>query len=184
MKQWIQIFALSLLMTGPVSETLAASVSKKSPAPVESTTQKKTKEIQWQDLMPMPDEEIVRMYQDGEIDRETAIKMWEDNGTDPVRELNGTKGRIPGYLVPLNLDKDMKATELLLVPTVGACIHVPPPPANQIIYLKLKEGIKVTEAGFTPYWIEGTIKVKNNSSEYTDTVYSMQSVTIEEYQWD
>ena len=52
--------------------------------------------------------------------------------------LNNTHVKIPGYLLPLNYD-DGKTTEFLLVPWVGACIHTPPPPQNQIIYIETKE---------------------------------------------
>ena len=59
-----------------------------------------------------------------------------------VPELDGKRVSIGGYVVPL----DFEATtvkEFLLVPFVGACIHVPPPPANQIIYVKADKGFEV-----------------------------------------
>jgi hypothetical protein len=43
--------------------------------------------------------------------------------------LVGSSIRMPGYVLPLEF-KDRKVVEFLLVPTVGACIHTPPPPAN------------------------------------------------------
>ena len=69
--------------------------------------------------------------------------------------LNNTKIKIPGYLLPLNYDNE-KTTEFLLVPWVGACIHPPPPPRNQIIYIKTKEGIPPMSQ-FEAVTIEGVI---------------------------
>ena len=74
-----------------------------------------------------------------------SIKRRQPGGDQPPRvvaELNGKRVRIGGYVVPL----DFEATsikEFLLVPFVGACIHVPPPPANQIVYVKSEKGFEV-----------------------------------------
>ncbi len=102
-------------------------------------------------------------------------------GKVPVESLDQSRVKIPGYLVPLNIGKDQTATELLLVPTLGACVHVPPPP-NQTIFIRYDKGIKVTEAGYTPYWLEGVIKVESNTSEYTDMVYAMTVDSIKEFE--
>ena len=53
-------------------------------------------------------------------------------------ELSNKTIEISGYLLPLNFNKG-KSNEYLLVPWVGACIHTPPPPKNQIIYVKTKD---------------------------------------------
>ena len=103
-------------------------------------------------------------------------------GLKIVPKINNTYGKMPGYLVPLNMDKDQIATELLLVPTLGACIHVPPPPPNQIVQISYPQGIKVTEAAYTPYWVFGTIKVETKTSEYSDALYTMNVEKIIEYE--
>ncbi len=89
-----------------------------------------------------------------------VIAYLDKLGQQTVTDINNVYGKLPGYLVPLNMDKNQMATELLLVPTVGACIHVPPPPPNQIVYISYKKGMKVTEAGYTPYWAFGTLIVE------------------------
>ncbi|WP_257263880.1 DUF3299 domain-containing protein [Endozoicomonas sp. ONNA2] len=145
-------------------------------AKIASPEKPPVREINWDDLMPPVDEEIVRKYEAGEISQEEAIEYVEALGKIPVDSVNLQRVKIPGYLVPLNIGKDQSATELLLVPTLGACIHVPPPPPNQTIFVRYDQGIKVTEAGYTPYWLEGVIRVENNTSEYTDVVYA---ITVE-----
>ncbi|WP_020584426.1 DUF3299 domain-containing protein [Endozoicomonas elysicola] len=140
------------------------------------------KEINWDDLMPPVDEEIVRKYEAGEISQVEAIDYIVKLGKVPVKDMDQQRVKIPGYLVPLNIGKDQSATELLLVPTMGACVHVPPPPPNQTIFVRYDKGIKVTEAGYTPYWLEGVIRVENNTSEYTDVVYAITVESIKEFE--
>lgn len=79
-------------------------------------------------------------------------------------ELNGKNIRMPGYLLPLEF-KEKKVTEFLLVPWVGACIHTPPPPANQIVHVKLTNGFETDGNMFTPVWVDGTIQAENANPE-------------------
>ncbi|MBB93693.1 MAG: hypothetical protein CML68_03675 [Rhodobacteraceae bacterium] len=71
--------------------------------------------------------------------------------------LDGASIRMPGYVLPLSFDGE-KATEFLLVPYVGACIHVPPPPANQIVHVTFDKGFEV-QGLYTPVWVEGAMSV-------------------------
>ena len=72
-----------------------------------------------------------------------------------VQALDGKKVTIGGYVVPLDFDAT-EVKEFLLVPFVGACIHVPPPPANQIIYVKSARGLAV-KGMFDPVYVTGTL---------------------------
>jgi hypothetical protein len=96
---------------------------------------------------------------DGLLARRLEIReLRRQRANAVVPELNGQQVRMPGYALPLEF-KDQKITEFLLVPWVGACIHTPPPPPNQIIYVKLEKGIE--NAGrFTPVWVTGEMAVK------------------------
>ena len=73
-------------------------------------------------------------------------------------ELDGRTCSIGGYVVPLDFDSTT-VKEFLLVPFVGACIHVPPPPANQIIYVKADKGFEVG-GDFDPVTVTGKIKTE------------------------
>ena len=143
--------------------------------------QVQAKEISWEALMPPVDPVMLEKHNAGQLTPEQVNDYIEKLGKTPGKELDKMVVRIPGFLVPLNMDKNQTATELLLVPTLGACIHVPPPPPNQTVYVRFNQGIKVTEAGYTPYWLEGMLKVEKKTSQYTDTLYSMTVETIEEY---
>ena len=76
-----------------------------------------------------------------------------------VDKLDGQFVKIPGYALPLEFD-GVAVQEFLLVPYVGACIHVPPPPPNQTVFVKLSEPFVVSSL-FEPVWITGRISVKS-----------------------
>ena len=103
-------------------------------------------------------------------------------------DLNGQFIRMPGYALPLEF-KDTGVTELLLVPYIGACIHVPPPPPNQIVYVSLKRPFEADDL-FTPVWITGRLAVErvSKSLSYVDgqamisAGYKMTAVRIEPYE--
>ena len=109
--------------------------------------------------------------------------------TSIVKELDGQLVRMPGYLLPLEVSS-AKVTEFLLVPYVGACIHVPPPPPNQIIYVKAaQDNGYESKKIFEPVWVTGVISVKSMSKELylvdgssgIDIGYGMQADKIEPY---
>ena len=103
------------------------------------------------------------------------------------KSLIGKTGRLPGYIVPLEMD-GMLVTQFLLVPTAGACIHTPPPPANQIVLVTPKEGIELISL-YTPVWIEGELNASNTKSDVqlsdgiaeVDTAYTMLATSVELY---
>ncbi len=104
-----------------------------------------------------------------------------------VRSLDGKRIRIPGYALPLE-HAGTGVTEMLLVPYVGACIHVPPPPANQTLYVKLAQTYKAKSL-FDPVWITGRIKIRATNKSLSlidgtagvDTAYTVEDVTITPY---
>lgn len=94
-----------------------------------------------------------------------------------VPELNGKTVRIGGYVVPLDFEST-NVKEFLLVPFVGACIHVPPPPANQIVYVKVDKGFDVAGT-FDPVTVTGIIKTDVAFTGLADAGYTMEAVSVE-----
>jgi len=93
----------------------------------------------------------------------------------PLRnELDGRKIRISGFVAPLETSELL--TEFLLVPYFGACIHVPPPPINQIIFVRTDKGIP--NDMYKPVQVTGTIKVEIISSELAASGYKMMTNEI------
>jgi hypothetical protein len=89
--------------------------------------------------------------------------------------LNGSNVRIAGYLLPLEFSEKGEK-DFLLVPYVGACVHVPPPPANQMVLISLSKKMVVKDL-YTPVWISGQMKTKQ-SSKALNLVDGTRNVTV------
>ncbi len=94
-----------------------------------------------------------------------------------VQALDGKRVHIGGYIVPLDFEAT-RIKEFLLVPFVGACIHVPPPPANQIVYVKAERGFDV-KGSFDPVWVTGTLKVTPAFTGLAEAGYSLTAEKVE-----
>ena len=102
--------------------------------------------------------------------------------------LDGKLVRIPGFALPLEFS-GIAVKEFLLVPYFGACIHVPPPPPNQMVLVALDEPYVVNEL-FAPVWITGRMSVKRSTTSlaYVDgrasleTGYTLAGTRIEPYE--
>lgn len=134
-------------------------------------------ELGWLDLIPenernMPRPGLVASH-DGE--RPEQVKI----GT-VRKDLNGKLIKIPGFVIPLEGD-DKKVTEFLLVPFLGACIHVPPPPPNQIVYVKYEGGAPVNGL-WDLVSITGTLRTEGVDTDLGDTGYLLEGIGLEKYQ--
>lgn len=95
--------------------------------------------------------------------------------------------KLAGYLIPLEME-GLMGTQFILVPTAGACIHTPPPPANQIVLINFPEGYEL-QSLYTPVWVEGDIKAESISASVTlsdgnqgiQTGYVIDASDIEKY---
>lgn len=92
--------------------------------------------------------------------------------TNVVTEYDGKSIRIPGFVVPLESANERMVTEFFIVPYFGACLHMPPPPPNQIIHVVVKEGIEL-ENLYDPFWFEGRLALKTIETETGMSAYAM-----------
>jgi len=145
------------------------------------------REIGWDDLMP-EDWDPLKLLEgrgldaisDGDPRSEALMReIREQWDQAPTRgELEGLRIRIPGYVVPLDmLGGDIR--EFLLVPYMGACIHTPPPPANQIIQVvsARRQALQTMDA----VWVVGTLKVGRNDTRMGVSGYVLDATRIEPY---
>ena len=101
-----------------------------------------------------------------------------------VEELNNEFIKLAGFVVPLDFDFDSETfSSFLLVPYFGACIHVPPPPSNQIVHITSQKPLQQEWLDYA-VWATGTIKTESVHSEYGSAGYSMQNATLEKYEED
>ncbi len=141
------------------------------------------REIAWEDLIPsgVPYSEIVG---EGSFDEQndTWLPDFDGNAYKFVEALNGTRIRMPGYMLPLETD-GRGVTEFILTPYVGACIHVPPPPPNQLVFVTSGQPWP-SEAIFDAIWVTGTIRVNPISTNLAEIGYDMVADEIEAYVWE
>jgi hypothetical protein len=94
-------------------------------------------------------------------------------------DLDGTVVRIPGFVTPLAFEGS-RVSQFLLVPYVGACIHVPPPPANQIVFVAGFSGYK-PEGMLYPVWVTGRLSAVPLETELASVGYQIKDAWIERY---
>lgn len=140
-------------------------------------------EIDWDDLMP-PGVPYAEIIGEGELDREadTWAPVFDENGTKLNLVLDGKQVRLPGYIIPIDIGAE-GVTSFVLVPYVGACIHVPPPPPNQLVFVRTKIPWP-SDTMWDAVWVSGRLMAQPQSTEVAETGYQMAAEKIELYDWD
>ncbi|MEZ5507495.1 MAG: DUF3299 domain-containing protein [Gammaproteobacteria bacterium] len=158
------------------------------------------RDVEWTDLMPKedleallnPPEDVMNIPDGSEMDQisgqiSNAIAQASDSryqqalsSTKVVEAFNNQQIRIPGFIVPIDFDDNQMTTRFFLVPYFGACIHVPPPPPNQIILVDYPKGIKVDEL-YDPFQISGLLKTSLFQHEMATSAYLLEAANVELY---
>ena len=150
-------------------------------------------EIIWEDLIPddfVPPEnplysmtrEEVEKLMDGspESNKELARLRKEFYYAPVVDSLDGKRIKMAGYVTPLEFDGQTEMSEFLLVPYVGACMHTPPPPANQIVHTVSPKTVKIPNI-YDPVWVVGTIRTETVTSDLAESGYRLDLEKIMPY---
>jgi hypothetical protein len=98
------------------------------------------------------------------------------------KSLDGATVRLPGFIVPLQAVKNGAVSEFLLVPYFGSCIHVPPPPPNQIIYVHNGKRAGI-DSIYEAYWITGKLHLQTKTTRLGSTAYELVADKIELYKY-
>ena len=111
---------------------------------------------------------------------ESTAQYGQQPASSGVRpDWNGQNVRLPGFIVPIDYS-GKGVTAFILVPYVGACVHVPPPPANQLVFVTTQtpyENAKLFEA----ISVMGTFGVSSISTHLAQVGYALSAETIEPY---
>ena len=191
MMKW-GLFALGLGLAGQawaqsVRDTVRATVPQVQPAlsgeapPPGTSMPGQTRTIGWEQLIPAgwdPYKELkalnLNALNDNDPRADEALKklrkMWDNAPINPL--ILGQSVRLPGYMVPLE-DLPEGTKEFLLVPYLGACVHSPPPPANQIVHVVLDKPTKRFRM-MDSLWVTGPL-----SATQTDTHMGVSSYRID-----
>ena len=146
------------------------------------------REVNWDELIPKDWDPLKRFREmklggmsDADPRAQQVLKeireAWNQAPINPA--LDDKAVRIAGYVVPLD-DSKAGMREFLLVPYLGACIHTPPPPANQIIHVKPAQpakGLQMMDA----VWISGRLKTLRADTAFGVSGYGMQALRVEPY---
>ncbi len=147
------------------------------------------REIDWQALLPKGWDPMapfkglqLQEMEDGDPRAQAALEkarqFWRDAPIETA--LDGEAVRLPGFVV--SLDGEGEAIrEFLLVPYFGACIHVPPPPSNQVVHVRAAkplEGLRTMDT----VWISGVMRVERAETMMGDAGYAMHDARLEPYQ--
>jgi len=145
-------------------------------------------ETDWLELMPAQDQQALEAMPEISHDSPEADGTFGNQGglkqekglpavmysAKTVPALNGKRLRLGGYPVPLESDAQGRSTLFFLVPYPGACIHVPPPPPNQIVLVRYPKGIQLDDI-YAPLWVSGTLKVEQVSNALADAAYALDA---------
>lgn len=142
----------------------------------------KAEEIQWEDLIPpgVPYSEIIGEG-DMDVQNDTWAPIYDENGTKLNAALDGRRVKMPGYIVPFDMTAD-GVKDFILAPYLGACIHVPPPPANQLVLVSANE-VWPAEKMLDAVWVSGLMRIQLQSTELGQTGYGITDAELELYQW-
>ncbi|MGF1772535.1 DUF3299 domain-containing protein [Vibrio wakamikoensis] len=136
--------------------------------------------LTWKDLVPEDQQEMIQQASvqfvsdhSGEAPEQNKIGSFQT-------DLAGKTVRIPGFVIPLEGDNE-KTTQFLLVPYYGACIHVPPPPINQIVFVEVPEGT-ANQGLWDVVYVTGTLSIEDKSTDIADSGYVLQDIKVEQYE--
>lgn len=153
--------------------------------------------VDWLDLLP--EEDYQAMLDMPEISHDwgeelpgdfTSSLRAEDRdlpevmySTRVVEAMHNKQVQLGGYPVPLETDERGRYISFFLVPYAGACIHVPPPPPNQIVLVDYPAGFAIKDI-YQPLWLTGLLQVDQTSNTLADASYRMQAEQVQLYQGD
>ena len=136
-------------------------------------------DLDWEDLLP-ENETVIPNALRGLIDHDDAPLSSQQPASSGVRtDWNGQIVRLPGFIVPIDY-KGTGVSAFILVPYVGACVHVPPPPANQLVFVTT--GIPYESEGlYEPVNVIGMFGVSSISTQLAEIGYALSADRIEPY---
>lgn len=143
-------------------------------------------ELNWEDLIPadfkqpenpfdsMTQEEIDKLLDGSDESNRRLDELQAEFDYAPVVEsLDGKRVKLPAYVTPLDFDGQLKMSEFLLVPYMGACIHTPPPPANQVVFADADSPIELNSP-YDPIWAVGILRATTVNSDLAEAGYKLE----------
>ena len=203
-KQELVFFAALVVLSCLASNTRATESPTSPPAKGSQTaSSKEFAELEWTAMLPVDDvpmhrtmpmtQRMGRLTEDGG-DNAAGSGMASDMGYSPadhtsskratqygsfksVATLDGRRSILSGFVVPIESDDKGDMTEFLFVPFFGACIHVPPPPPNQVVYIRLSKSIHAPEI-WDAYDLKGILRTHQFDGDIASAAYTMDDAVL------
>lgn len=139
-------------------------------------------EVGWDDLIP-PGVAYSEIIGEGEIDliNDTWNPIYDANAVKLNDALDGAYIKMPGFIIPFDIGAE-GVTRFMLVPYVGACIHTPPPPANQLVMVDSSQPWP-NDALWDPVWVTGRMRTQLQTTDLATTGYAIAADALEVYIW-
>ncbi|MGA7437785.1 MAG: DUF3299 domain-containing protein, partial [Luteibacter sp.] len=135
-------------------------------------------DLDWSHMVPPED---IKTLEDAPPVLHVGNQRMKQVGTlHTVQALNDQKVKLSGYVVPLESDDEGRMLEFFFVPFYGACIHVPPPPPNMLIHVKLVHGID-TPSLYDPLTLKGVLHTVVTQNSMANSAYGMDEAVLEPY---
>ena len=97
--------------------------------------------------------------------------------TPALDKVQGARVTIRGFMMPFD-DDENKTVEFLIVPVMGQCVHLPPPPPNQIVLVRMADD-KLTKVWFQDLIsVEGKLEISTQKSPFGDVSYKLVATKV------
>lgn len=173
-----QLLSALVLATAPIAGLAAPALAQSGPSSPDFL------DLTWADLLPEGEARRIAELQQMQavasgMDHFGVERMPQIQTFNVVEGLDGEKVRIGGYVLPFDFNGG-EISRFLLVPYVGACIHVPPPPPNQLVFVTTEEPIQI-DGLWDPVYAEGVLRTTRNDNELGDTAYTLELERLRPY---
>lgn len=184
------IAALALLLAACDSSEFQAAAPQPVTASATPPAANDVRTLEWDELMPadfepeamFKDVDIASLADDSPLAQELMAKLrklWDE--APVVAALDGVRVRLPGFAIPLDMEGPF-VSQFLLVPFYGACIHVPPPPANQTVLVEAATGVRITiRQAFDTVWVIGRLAAQPTDTGLAKAGYTLTATEVQPY---
>ena len=137
-------------------------------------------DLDWEDLLPQDQSTIPNALR-GLLphDEDMPLTSQQPASSGVRTDWNGQIVRLPGFMVPIDYE-GTGVTAFVLVPYVGACVHVPPPPANQLVFVTTQTPYE-SDGLFEPVNVIGMFGVSSLSTHIAEIGYALSADEILPY---
>lgn len=153
--------------------------------------QESVREVEWVDLLSKTDFDTImnppELTHDGYGWQDQLADSDEGNAylqalesVDINPDLLDKRIMIPGFIVPTAYNSERRVTEFFLVPFFGACIHLPPPPPNQIIYVTYERGVELQNF-YDAYSVHGLLTSEIVENDLATSAYRLAAEGVSLY---